>query len=252
LKGERKLTDEKLQILKDSLLKEKEEILSLLNNSKNYGLDNPLNASIGELSGYDNHPADLGTELFERGKDIALKENEKHLLLMIDEALERIEKGTYGKCIVCGEEISYERLEAVPYAKYCYEHQPNRYLSEQRSIEEYLDEPIMGNVFEGEESDVEFDGEDAWQAVAKYGTSNTPSDFIDLANPDYNHMYINSDEAIGYVEPLEALAITDITGNNSDEKRDIVINDEYKDFMEEGLLEEVILDKRKLEDLNGK
>lgn len=40
-------------------------------------------------------------------------------LLMVNEALERIEEGTYGKCQKCGEEIPEDRLKAFPEAKYC-------------------------------------------------------------------------------------------------------------------------------------
>lgn len=42
---------------------------------------------------------------------------------LVEEALERIEKRTYGKCIECGEEIPPARLDAVPWAPYCLHHQ---------------------------------------------------------------------------------------------------------------------------------
>ena len=41
-------------------------------------------------------------------------------------ALGRIEEGTYGECVVCGEEISEERLEAVPHTPFCKDHAPGR------------------------------------------------------------------------------------------------------------------------------
>ncbi len=50
---------------------------------------------------------------------------------------------------------------------------------------------------------VGFDGEDAWQAVARYGTSNTPGDFRQVE--DYNDVYIDHDEPIGVVFEEEAL-----------------------------------------------
>ena len=46
-----------------------------------------MNDAIGELSGYDNHPADVGTELYERGKDIALSGQSEKRLREIDEAI---------------------------------------------------------------------------------------------------------------------------------------------------------------------
>ena len=44
----------------------------------------------------------------------------------IKAALDRIEEGTYGECVVCGEEISEERLEAVPHTPFCKDHAPGR------------------------------------------------------------------------------------------------------------------------------
>ena len=48
-----------------------------------------------------------------------LEENAEQILREIDDALARIEDGSYGTCTVCGEEIPRERLEAVPYATLC-------------------------------------------------------------------------------------------------------------------------------------
>jgi len=66
-----------------------------------------------------NHPADAGTQLFDREKDEALTENIDSMLSQIDEALARIETGAYGKCARCGKPIPESRLEALPYAAYC-------------------------------------------------------------------------------------------------------------------------------------
>ena len=65
------------------------------------------------------HPADLGTENFDEELDLALVENQEQLLADINDALARIERGTYGRCENCHRKISKERLEAVPYARYC-------------------------------------------------------------------------------------------------------------------------------------
>jgi len=76
-------------------------------------------ASAGNLSDVPVHPADLGTENFDEELDLALVENQEQLLAEIDDALARIERGTYGRCENCYRKISKERLEAVPYARYC-------------------------------------------------------------------------------------------------------------------------------------
>jgi DnaK suppressor protein len=71
----------------------------------------------GELTSYDNHLADSATQLEEREKQRALHETAINLLEEVNEALERINTGSYGICVDTGEPISYERLKALPYAK---------------------------------------------------------------------------------------------------------------------------------------
>jgi len=73
----------------------------------------------GELSDYDNHPADVATETFEREKSSVLESNIEDLLNKVETALRKIEEGTYGRCEICGGEIRPERLEALPYAELC-------------------------------------------------------------------------------------------------------------------------------------
>jgi RNA polymerase-binding protein DksA len=68
---------------------------------------------------YDNHLADSATATLNREIDYTLEENSEHVLGSIDEALRRIESGTYGTCVRCGKPISEERLEAIPYATRC-------------------------------------------------------------------------------------------------------------------------------------
>ena len=51
--------------------------------------------------------------------DATLEENSEHVLNAIDEALRRIDEGTYGTCVRCGNRITEERLEAMPYAEKC-------------------------------------------------------------------------------------------------------------------------------------
>lgn len=113
---------------------------------------------IGELSNYDNHPADTGTELFEREKDSALQRHIEAELEEINQALHAMEEGTYGICKVCGEMIDTERLEAVPTADCCVEH------AEKRT---YHGETRAEQVFRGRDDG----GENSWLAVRQYGTS---------------------------------------------------------------------------------
>lgn len=75
----------------------------------------------GELSTYDQHPADLGTETYYREADQALRESVQAELDEVDAALRRVEEGTYGRCEACGRPIGEERLAAVPAARFCVE-----------------------------------------------------------------------------------------------------------------------------------
>jgi RNA polymerase-binding transcription factor DksA len=73
--------------------------------------------SRSELASYDQHPADQGSETFEREKDLSILEGLESELAEIEAALQRIDEGTYGVDEVTGEPIDPDRLEAVPTAR---------------------------------------------------------------------------------------------------------------------------------------
>jgi RNA polymerase-binding transcription factor DksA len=70
-----------------------------------------------ELAGYDQHPADSGSETFEREKDLSILEGLEAELAEIEAALQRVDDGTYGVDEVTGDPIDPARLEAVPTAR---------------------------------------------------------------------------------------------------------------------------------------
>jgi RNA polymerase-binding protein DksA len=70
-------------------------------------------------SQYDDHMAELGTDAFERERDLASMDSVGNLLEDVEIALRKIEEGTYGTCDTCGESISAARLEALPHAALC-------------------------------------------------------------------------------------------------------------------------------------
>ncbi len=74
---------------------------------------------VSDNLGYSNHQADDATEAFEQAKGLALRQHMEDLLLQIGDALERLKRGTYGICESCGQTISAERLEVLPYARLC-------------------------------------------------------------------------------------------------------------------------------------
>ena len=72
-----------------------------------------------ELSTYDQHPADVGTETFQREADESIVESIKAELDEVDAALRRLDDGTYGTCQACGRPIGDDRLEALPWTRFC-------------------------------------------------------------------------------------------------------------------------------------
>ena len=75
----------------------------------------------GDLSNVPIHMADVGTDNYDRDLTIGLIQNGEEELRAIDEALERINKKTYGVCEGCGKTITKARLTALPYVKCCIE-----------------------------------------------------------------------------------------------------------------------------------
>src|SRR3954464_11646299 len=79
--------------------------------------------NLSELSAVDQHQADVGTETFEREKDLSILEQIEAELADAEHALKRLDDGTYGPCEVDGKPIPEARLEAMPAARFCLEHQ---------------------------------------------------------------------------------------------------------------------------------
>lgn len=181
---------------------------------KHFGLDIEQMEAADELSNYDNHPADMGTALYERGKDLALNEHAEKELEDINEAIHAIEEGTYGICTTCGEDIPFDRLQAVPTADKCVEHAEQQPFSRARPVEEEVFSPNINPNEVTDEEQVGYDAEDAWQEVSRYGTSETASDFYGDRD-DYDEMYPNSDELVGSAENVEEFISSDINGKFS-------------------------------------
>jgi DnaK suppressor protein len=79
----------------------------------------------GELTQYKQHPADEGTDTMEQEQQMLLLAKETEQLTAIDQALQRLykEPETFGRCEQCGRDIEAERLDIVPWAMLCQEHQ---------------------------------------------------------------------------------------------------------------------------------
>jgi RNA polymerase-binding transcription factor DksA len=75
----------------------------------------------GNLSNMPIHMADLGTDNFEQEFTLSLLQKEGVVLGEIDAALERVQKGSFGRCEECEGAIPKTRLNALPYTRYCVE-----------------------------------------------------------------------------------------------------------------------------------
>lgn len=206
------LTTKRINEFKNLLLARQGQIISQVQDR--FGLISSQKDAVGELSSYDNHPGDMGTEIYERGKDIALNEHAERELEAINEALHAIDEGTYGICRVCSMDIPYERLLAVPTADTCVRHSEddNDTFKRNRPVEEEVYSPNINPDEVTDETQVGYDAEDAWQEVSLYGTSETPSDLYGDRD-NYNEMYPNSNELVGSVEEIEGYITADLEGN---------------------------------------
>ena len=117
-KTARKLTRKELQYFKDRLLKEKKKVLEEMGEIQNESLKTSIADQSGENSRYSYHLGDTASLAYGREFSMGLAERQQKYMEQIDEALQRIEEGTYGTCLVTGEAIPIERLEEVPVAKY--------------------------------------------------------------------------------------------------------------------------------------
>ncbi len=161
--------------------------------------------SLSELTTYDNHPADLGTETWQREQRLGLAVQFSRKLDDIDAALRQIREGSYGQCARCGRPIARERLEARPEASLCVTcqaavEQTVAATHSGRPAEEDLLNPPFARTWTGPDGPAGFDGEDSWQAVARYGSSDTPSDVPGSAYPE---IVEGEGEPRGAVEEVE-------------------------------------------------
>jgi DnaK suppressor protein len=105
------LREEKIQEIKKNLIRQKEALLSEAGDALNALPDETLFPELG----------DQASAEIDRNFMLRLKGRERQLLKKIDEAIEKIDSGTYGICEVCGEEINIKRLEARPVTTMCIE-----------------------------------------------------------------------------------------------------------------------------------
>ncbi len=115
------------KVFKASQLKEYKKVLEKLRDRvvdeisflAGDNLNRSQRESSGDLSSYSFHMADQGTDNFDREFALNLVSSEQDVLYEIDDALRRIDLGSYGVCEACGKAIEKARLAALPFAKMC-------------------------------------------------------------------------------------------------------------------------------------
>jgi DnaK suppressor protein len=134
------------------LLEKRRSLIGDMTGMANEALRTNRQESSGDLSKIPTHDADVGTDNFEQEFTLGLLESERTLLTEINEALERIDNGTYGICLGTGRPISKGRLKARPWAKYCIEY---AHLIEQGAVSAAAEREEQGQEEEAEEGEAE-------------------------------------------------------------------------------------------------
>jgi len=115
----KKFSKKDLVYFKKLILKRKEEIVEQINHISEDTLKKSQKDAAGDISGYTYHMADIATDTYDREFSLGLASNERKLIYEIDDAVKKIEDGTYGICEGCKNLITKTRLKAIPYARRC-------------------------------------------------------------------------------------------------------------------------------------
>jgi len=122
----KKYTKSDLKDFKKIVLKKKEEVLNDLKHISDDTLRKSQKEASGDISGYTYHMADVATDNYDREFSLGLASGERKSIYELDDALKRIEEGTFGICDDCKSSITKIRLRAVPSARLCIKCQQKR------------------------------------------------------------------------------------------------------------------------------
>jgi DnaK suppressor protein len=118
----RRLTAAEKKHFMQILLEKRREILNNVSEIEGETLKKSRLDASGDLSSMPIHMADIGTDNYEQEFALGLMDSERKLLREIDDAMGRLEHGTYGICEGTSKPIPKARLEAQPWARYCVEY----------------------------------------------------------------------------------------------------------------------------------
>lgn len=164
------LTKKQLREFRELLLEKRRSLIGDMTGMEAGSLGRNQQESSGDLSNLPTHPADIGSDNYEQEFTLGLLESERIMLNEINEALGRIEDGTYGICLGTGEPIGLPRLKARPWCKYSIDYQ--------RKIEMGLVRPGQDDLY-GNDEDLEDDEDDSEDEESDEYPQDDEDDYLD-------------------------------------------------------------------------
>ncbi len=121
-----KLNKKDLVEYKKLITKRKNEIMDSISRISEDTLKKSQKDASGDISGYSFHMADVATDNYDREFSLGLASNDRKFLYELEDALKRIEEGSFGICEECKSSLTKARLTALPYARLCLDCQQKR------------------------------------------------------------------------------------------------------------------------------
>ncbi len=115
----KKFTKKELEYFRQLILKIKDKVLEEIKHISEDTLKKSQKDAAGDISGYTYHMADVASDTYDREFSLGLASNEREALYELDDAIKKIDEGTFGICEECKSLITKTRLKAVPYARLC-------------------------------------------------------------------------------------------------------------------------------------
>jgi DnaK suppressor protein len=126
IKLKKKFVKKDLVEFKKLILKIKDSVQDGIQHIADDTLKKSQKDASGDISGYTYHMADVATDTYDREFSLGLASNDRQVLYELEDAMKRIEDGTFGTCEDCKNLITKTRLKAVPYARLCVKCQEKR------------------------------------------------------------------------------------------------------------------------------
>ncbi|HEX9629524.1 MAG TPA: TraR/DksA family transcriptional regulator [Pyrinomonadaceae bacterium] len=101
----------RVRVFRDRLMDRRQSLVGQVQQAELYSRERDAEAT--------QDPADMAANAYTKELLVSMSDNDRQLLNLIDEALERMDDSGYGKCIRCGQPLPEKRLEAVPWARHC-------------------------------------------------------------------------------------------------------------------------------------